>query len=129
MVDKAKDAGVSRNVLRKLRTTGLRATVGLAVSTLLFGAGLQWGVASDLPPDISLWDKSVNLRAGAGYKDNLLLSAVTKEKSVFSVVAADLSIFRLPIDGPQVNIFVSYEDTRYWEGRLLDKEQFLASQV
>jgi hypothetical protein len=82
-----------------------------------------------LPPDISLWDKSLNLRVGLGYKDNLLLSDLNHEESPFVSTEVEATLLRLPVDGTQVLAFVSAEDTRYWNGHRLPKEQLFFGQV
>lgn len=60
-----------------------------------------------------------------GYKDNVLLSGVNRESSVFFNGGLDLSVIRLPIDGPQVQLLFSGEDTRYFNSTSVNKEQFL----
>src|SRR5205807_660447 len=80
-------------------------------------------------PGISVWDKTLNLRVGLGYKDNLLLSEINREASPFVTGALEASLLRLPIDGTQVLAFISGEDTRYWEGHRLPKEQLIFGQA
>lgn len=80
-----------------------------------------------LPEEPSPWDKSLNLRAGFGYKDNLALSPTNGEHSTFVLSALDLSALRLPLDGKQVTIFLTGEDTRFLQGHQVKYEQYLAA--
>jgi hypothetical protein len=77
------------------------------------------------PPHISVWDKSFNIRAGFGFKDNVLLSEVNKRDSAFVLSGFDAMLLRLPIDGPQVLLFVSGDDQRYLSDVSVNKEQSL----
>jgi hypothetical protein len=61
-----------------------------------------------------LWDKDITLRAGVGYKDNVLLSPTLPQGSGFFASGLDLTVFRLPFNGVGFNFAVSAEDTRYW---------------
>jgi hypothetical protein len=83
----------------------------------------------DLSLEIPKWDKSINLRAAAGYKDNLTLGNVRTEASPFSSAGLDLMIWRLPIDGPQFNFFITGDDVRYFEGATVDHEDTLIAQA
>ena len=76
-------------------------------------------------PELPLWDKTFNLRAGTGYKDNLLLSNTMKEKSILFDSGLDFTLLRLPLDGKQFYFFLSGEDVRYPQGKLIDHEQYL----
>src|SRR5687767_14330905 len=74
--------------------------------------------ANEFIPDVpSIWEKSLNLRGGFGYKDNLLLSRTNREESSLILSGIDLSLYRLPLDGKQFTLFVTGEDTRFLEGR------------
>lgn len=76
-----------------------------------------------------LWDKDIVLRAGFGYKDNVLLSPNGREGSAFFTSGLDLTIFRLPLDGWEVNFSVVGDDVRYLRspGGLNGEDLFLAS--
>jgi hypothetical protein len=60
-----------------------------------------------------LWDKDVVLRAGFGYKDNVLLSPTMPQGSPFFTSGLDLTILRLPLDGWEVNVSIVGDDVRY----------------
>lgn len=69
----------------------------------------------ELPPGISLWNKSVSLRANLGYKDNVALSSAGSSGGAFETAGFDLLVFRLPWDNWQFNFFASGSDTRYFD--------------
>jgi hypothetical protein len=104
-------------------------------SSTLFLAGLM-AVATRAEEELeeelklSFWDKSINLRGGFGYKDNVLLSTVNREGSAFWLSAVDFAVLRASLDGgPQVTFFASGEDRRYFSSSALDKEQLLLAQA
>jgi hypothetical protein len=76
-----------------------------------------------------LWDKDINLRAGIGYKDNVLLSPTSPQDSGFFTSGLDLTIFRLPLNGLAFNFTVTGDDVRYWRdvGGVQGEDSFLAS--
>jgi hypothetical protein len=76
-----------------------------------------------------LWDKNVVLRAGFGYKDNVLLSPSSPIGSGFFTSGIDLTIFRLPLDGWEVNCSVVGDDVRYFRsvGGMNGEDLFLGS--
>ena len=79
---------------------------------------------------LSFWEKSVNLRGAFGYKDNLLLSNIKQEGSGFWLSGLDFSLLRASLDGgPQVTVFASAEDRRYFGSDDLDKEQLVLGQA
>src|SRR5438132_14152946 len=59
-----------------------------------------------LPPGISAWDKSLNLRFGLRYKDNLLLSEINRDASPFVTGGLEPSLVRLLLDGTQILAFI-----------------------
>ncbi len=76
----------------------------------------------------SPWDWSATLNAGAGYKDNILLSDFNQESSIFTFTSADVFLLRVPIDGWEFAGILNGEDRRYWQSSSVDKEQlFLTS--
>jgi hypothetical protein len=81
-----------------------------------------------LIPESLLWDKSVTLRAGLGYKDNVPLSP-SPQGSGFTAFGLDLLVFRLPLDGLDVNFNVTGDDTRFWRNPdgIYREDLFLAS--
>ena len=61
-----------------------------------------------------LWDEQAALSAGAGYKDNVLLSPFHPRSSPFFASSLDLVVLRLPLDGWEIEGSVVGEDVRYW---------------
>ena len=61
-----------------------------------------------------LWDKDITLRAGIGYKDNVLSSPSAPQGSGFFTSGLDLAIFRLPLNGVGFDLTVAGDDVRYW---------------
>lgn len=71
-----------------------------------------------------LWTEAVTLRSGAGYRDNVLLSAVNSRGSGFFTSGLDLMFYRLPLDGWEVILFASGDDLRYWNDAGTANEDF-----
>ena len=59
-----------------------------------------------------LWDKDITLRAGIGYKDNVLSSPSAPQGSGFFTSGLDLAIFRLPLNGVGFDLTVTGDDAR-----------------
>jgi hypothetical protein len=76
-----------------------------------------------------LWNKDVVLRAGFGYKDNVLLAPNSRQGSPFFTSGLDLTILRLPLDGWEANLTIVGDDIRYFRhpGGLSGEDLFLAS--
>jgi hypothetical protein len=73
-----------------------------------------------------LWDRDISLRAGLGYKDNVLLSPAQKHGSAFFTSGLDLLVLRLPLDGLGINFAITGDDIRYWHRvRDVDSEDSL----
>src|SRR5438067_556355 len=73
----------------------------LAASRSIFGAEGQ----SESP-----WDWSATLRSGVGYKDNVLLSDLFKESSIFTFNDAEAFLFRIPENGWEFTGVFTAED-------------------
>ena len=61
-----------------------------------------------------LWDKDITLRAGLGYKDNVLLSPSGAQGSAFFTSGLDLLVLRLPLDSLKFEFSLTGDDVRYW---------------
>src|SRR5881628_1121107 len=72
-------------------------TAVIAASTLSFNITCAQ-TNEFLPEEPSPWDKSLNLQAGFGYKDNLALSPTNREHSIYVLSGLDLTVLRLPLD-------------------------------
>lgn len=111
----------------------------LALVTSAAGAPAQSDTATNnldlIPEDQSLWhesllwDKDIVLRAGFGYKDNVLLTPSARQGSAFLTSGLDLTIYRLPLDGLEANFSVVGDDIRYLRrpGGLSGEDLFLTS--
>ena len=65
--------------------------------------------------DIPLWDKSLAVRGGIGYKDNVLLDNSGRRASPFFTSGLDVTIFRLPLNDWEFEFVGSGDDIRYWK--------------
>jgi len=61
-----------------------------------------------------LWDEQVILMSGAGYNDNVLLSAFHPRGSAYFANGVEALAQRVPLDGWQIVGSVIGSDTRYW---------------
>ncbi|MDO8544936.1 MAG: hypothetical protein Q7S40_31215 [Opitutaceae bacterium] len=83
----------------------------------------------ELPPELvallaaqPTWSTSAAMQVGAGYKDNLLLSAAGAEGSEFLRYAMELFLWRLPRGRTDFSAFLNAEQTRYLSARTIDDE-------
>lgn len=89
----------------------------------IFGLASSAGAADTEPlEDLPTWDKTYNLRIGAGYRDNLLLGHMATEKSVLLNGQFEATFLRLPVDGTQALFLFSADGTSYPDGKLADHE-------
>lgn len=93
-----------------LTAWGLGGVLMLAAETL------------NLPDGLSFWDHSLNLRAGAGFKDNVLLSHFDEEQSPFLSAGLEASLWRLPSDGVELLFFADASYVRYPSAARTDDE-------
>ncbi len=81
----------------------------------------------EIPDDafhIPLWEPSFNVRAGFGYKDNVLLSGTNPEDSPFWTAGGDVMLFRLPTGGWWFHCFASADNVGYFDSSTeVDNEQ------
>ncbi|MDH7503493.1 MAG: hypothetical protein QHJ82_12385 [Verrucomicrobiota bacterium] len=71
------------------------------------------------------WLLSATARAGAGYRDNVLLSAARPQSSAFGLADLEFFAYRLPIDGTEVTFFASGEHKQFTDVCETDKQQLL----
>jgi hypothetical protein len=67
----------------------------------------------ELPEGFSLWQKSLSVRAGFGYNDNVTLSSFAPVGSPFVQASGDLMLFRLPWNNWQFSFFANGSDARF----------------
>jgi hypothetical protein len=72
---------------------------------------------------IPLWEYSVDVMGGFGYKDNVLLSHSDAEGSAFWMSGVETMIFRLPTSGWQFYFYADASDVRYFDFPTVDDEQ------
>ncbi|MGV3773394.1 MAG: hypothetical protein ACO1QB_10870 [Verrucomicrobiales bacterium] len=110
--------------------------IALAIHALFSGAlcGL-WGAEAEPsatlrePADAAQWARSVTLRGGIGYKDNILLNKHNEQESAFWLTSADFFVLREEEHGNHLTFFGSFEDRRYFSAEGIDKEQIATSQL
>ena len=80
-----------------------------------------------LPSGQAYWDQLITVRAGGGYKDNVLLSNRQPERSPFFSTELEASVWRLPTDGLELNFYLEGNDLRYFSAPSVDHEQTLTA--
>jgi hypothetical protein len=105
------------------RTLILVALFGLV---LLHTADKAGGAENTNRESLVLWDKTLNVSVGGGYRDNVLRTSVAPESSAFFSSSADFSLIRLSESGAQWTFFGMGEDIRYFDSKSVPKEQFFS---
>ncbi len=69
-----------------------------------------------LPPDLALplWDKSMELRTGVGWQNNVLLSDSNRKNSGFLATGGEAVALRIPLDGWQARFSMAGDDYVFW---------------
>lgn len=75
------------------------------------------------------WSASASVDASFGYRDNLLLSAASEERSAFARGIAEVIVLRVPTGAFEYSYFVQGERTHYFEGRSVDDQSRAWSQM
>ena len=99
------------------------AVIGCRLVIELAASGADAPPIFEPLPELRVWDETITLKTGFGYKDNLLLSDINREGNPFALNGAELSLWRLPVDGTQFYFLADGEDTRYFHGKSLNSEQ------
>ncbi len=73
------------------------------------------------------WSKQIDLWAGFGYNDNVLLSPFRPVASPFFKSELEASVIRLPLDGLQLSFLLAGEDVRYLRNVYDNPEQSLVT--
>lgn len=86
-------------------------------------------VATTAPTNapLAVWDGTARVTAGAGYRDNVLRTAIGPESSGFYITATDATLMRLSETGSQLLLLVVGEDVRYFDSASVPKEQVLSA--
>ena len=95
----------------------------ITAAFLGWASGILRGQEFDFPILLPQWDRDLSFRTGAGYRDNIGLSANSPRGSAFVMTGLELILLRLPENGTQFNLFVSGEDIRFFSSGPVDKEQ------
>jgi hypothetical protein len=85
--------------------------------------------ATDDKLELPKWDTSLNLRWGAGWKDNVLLAPTAPKASAFIASGLDLMVLRLPTERTEFVFFVSADDRRYLQHAGTDKEEMVMAEA
>jgi len=82
---------------------------------LVGGVFQAQSATNSLLPEFSIpvWEQSVSLRSGFGYKDNVKLSGTDRQGSAFWEIGVDGVAFHLPTKGWVFSAFASANDTAY----------------
>src|SRR6266480_5900657 len=83
----------------------------------------------DFPILLPKWINEVSLRTGAGYRDNVGLSAKSPQDSAFIATGLEMILLRLPENGTQFNFFASAEDLHFLSSSVVDREQTAFAQA
>src|SRR5437879_5616943 len=76
----------------------------------------------DFPILLPKWINDFSLRTGAGYRDNVGLSAKSPQDSAFIASGLEIILLRLPENGVQFNFFASAEDLQFLSSSVVDRE-------
>lgn len=101
----------------------------ITAAFLGWASGILRGQEFDFPILLPKWDRDLSFRTGAGYRDNIGLSANSPRGSAFVMTGLELILLRLPENGTQFNLFVSGEDIRFFSSGPVDKEQSAFAQA
>ena len=83
----------------------------------------------DFPILLPKWINDFSLRTGAGYRDNVGLSARSPQDSAFVVSGLEMILLRLPENGTQFNFFASAEDLHFLSSSVVDRESTAFAQA
>jgi hypothetical protein len=83
----------------------------------------------DFPILLPKWVNDFSFRTGAGYRDNVGLSAKSPQDSPFIATGLEMILLRLPENGTEFSFFASAEDLRFLSSSLVDKEQTAVAQA
>jgi len=90
-----------------------------AQETALVQPGLPPGLDF---PEFSRWEKVFTLQSGLGFKDNTALAPANPSGSGFFRNYAEFTLWRLPVDDWEFMTIASWDDLRYWNSPVTDKE-------
>src|SRR5262245_16799006 len=94
-------------------------------SSTLLDTNVDPNVEAEFKELLPRWDWSLTVLAGGGFNDNVPLSSVNPEASAFTRVGVEAVGLRLPIDGNQVTILFTGEDSRFFSSKTVDHEDLV----
>lgn len=80
-----------------------------------------------LLPPLPVWDAQTTFKAGLGYRDNVMLSAVEPRGGSFLLAGLESSLVRVPPDGPRFSFFLEAEHLEFFSGSELPNDTFIAA--
>jgi hypothetical protein len=83
----------------------------------------------NFPIRLPKWVNDFSLRTGAGYRDNVGLSAKSPQDSPFVATGLEMILLRLPENGTEFSFFANVEDLRFVSSSLVNKEQTAVAQA
>src|SRR5438876_4538998 len=110
------------------RGTAIRNLI-LAASLFGWAGGILEAQEYDFPILLPKWINDFSLRTGAGYRDNVGLSARSPQDSAFVASGLEMILLRLPENGTQFNFFASAEDLHFLSSSVVDREQTAFAQA
>lgn len=81
------------------------------------------------PERVVLWDKTLQFRAGGGYRDNILLSHVAPEGSALISAELDASFLRLSDTGTELMVFFLGQDNEYLDRQKVGGERTVSTTI
>jgi hypothetical protein len=76
-----------------------------------------------------VWSVGGSLRAGGGYRDNVLLSSFSPVRAGFLTVGGDFTLNRLPVDGTEVSLLASGDYIAFVEEPAAEPEALVLTQA
>src|SRR5437016_12853376 len=101
----------------------------LAAVVLVWAGCIIEAQEFDFPILLPKWINDFSLRTGAGYRDNVGLSARSPQDSAFVASGLEMILLRLPENGTQFNFFASAEDLHFLSSSVVDREQTAFAQA
>ncbi len=113
---------------------------GVAVAMLAADVPSQPAVSRDSPDEAALtelerlarppvWSTDGSVRAGGGYRDNVLLSSFQPVAAGFASVGGDFTLHRLPVDGTEVSCFATGDYLAFVDEPAADPEALILTQA
>lgn len=107
----------------------LTARLALVLAGLRVAAGpFQSGPILQEPGPFLLWDSTLTLRTGGGYKENVLLAATQRQDSGLAILGAEWTIIRPPVDANSLFFYFSADQRYYLNAAVTGAGQPVATQ-